>query len=152
MADGRAFLHMTGAGLGPIDFGVLGFSPRPSAEGGEPTDLSDGPGLTFDAKGSNFWIVVNTVDVVPRFCKCSGTDCFIGYRYKLPVTTTWATYTVTWDQFELPAFVVNRPKLNASQVITISFGGIGDSEDFDVSVDNLRLARNTPLDAGEGGQ
>jgi len=93
---------------------------------------------------------VNTIDVVPRFCKCSGSDCFIGYRYKLPVTETWATYAVTWDQFELPAFVVNRPKLDASQVVAISFGGI--NADFDVSVDNLRLARGTPLDAGEGGQ
>jgi hypothetical protein len=150
MADGRTFLHMTGSGLGLVDYGVLGFSPRPSLAGGEPTDLSDGSGITFDAKGNNFSIVIHTVDTVPSFCKCAGGDCFIGYRYKLPVTATWATYTVTWDQFELPGFVVNRPNLDASHVITISFGGLG--EDFDVSVDNLRLARSTHLDAGEGGQ
>jgi len=150
MADGRAFLHMTGSGLGLIDYGVLGFSPLPSLEGGEPTDLSNGPGITFDAKGNNFSILVNTVDTVPRFCKCSGADCFQGYRYKVPVTATWATYTVTWNQFELPGFVVNRPNFDANHIITISFGGLG--EDFDVSLDNLRLARSTPLDAAEGGQ
>jgi hypothetical protein len=150
MADGRVFLQMTGSGLGLVDYGVLSFSPRPSLDGGEPTDLSDGPGFTLDAKGVNLSITIQTVDTVPRFCKCSGADCFIGYRYKLPVTATWATYTVTWNQFELPTFVVNRPSFDPSHLVSISFGGLG--EDFDVSLDNLRLARITPLDAGEGGQ
>ncbi len=149
MADGRVFLQMTGSGLGLVDYGLLGFSARPSLEGGEPTDLSDGPGLTLDAKGTNFSITIQTVDTVPRFCKCSGNDCFAGYRYKLPVTATWAAFTVTWNQFELPSYVVNRPNLDASQIVSISFGGLG--EDFDVSLDNLRLAQ-TSLDAGDGGQ
>lgn len=116
--------------------------------GGEPGDLSDTPGLTFDAKGKNAWIVINTVDIVPRFCKCSGTDCFIGYRYRLPVTETWATYTVTWDRFDLPPYVMNRPVFDAKNITTISFGGFG--EDFVVFVDNLRLTRGANLDAGYG--
>jgi hypothetical protein len=148
--DGRAFLQMTGSGLGPLDYGVLGYSPQASILGGEPTDLSDGPGISFDAKGHHFWVVINTVDTVPRFCKCSGDDCFAGYRYEVPVTPNWATYTVTWDQFALPSYVAHRPSLDAMDIISISFGGI--NGDFDVSVDNVRIADVPNMDAGEGGQ
>ena len=81
---------------------------RPSLVGGDPTDLTDGSGLAFDAKGSNLSIAIQTADTVPRFCKCAGSDCFLGYRYKVAVTSTWATYVVTWDQFKLPSFVVQN--------------------------------------------
>ncbi len=59
--DGRTFLSLTGSGLGAADYGLLGFSPRPSIAGGEPGDLGDGQGLIFDAKGSNVEVIVNTV-------------------------------------------------------------------------------------------
>jgi hypothetical protein len=143
---------MTGSGLvpgsgpGPIDYGILAFSPRPTLSGGDPTDLSDGPGLTFDAKGSNLTILVHTADTVPRFCKCAAKDCFQGYRYKVATTSTWATYTVTWDQLKLPSFVVNQVAFDTKNVVSISFGGLG--EDFDVSIDNLKVASPVPVDGG----
>jgi hypothetical protein len=148
LADDRTFLHLTGSGLISTDYGVLGFSPRPSVAGGDPSDFSGATGITFDAKGSNVWVVINTADVDPRFCKCSGTDCFIGYRYNLPVTTSWATYTVTWDQFQLPSYVVNRPAFDPTTVVTVSFGGVG--SDFEVSIDNLRLSSGAPDASSEG--
>jgi hypothetical protein len=147
--DGRAFLHAAGSGLGILDYGLLSYSPLPSALGGEPADFSDGRGLTFDAKGNHLWVVVHTVNTVPRFCICAGDDCFIGYLYEVPVTPNWATYTVTWEEFALPPYVVNRPSLNYSNIVSISFGGIG--QDFDVSVDNLKIADRLVPDAGQDG-
>ncbi len=141
---------MSGSGLGPSDYGVLTFSPRPSSTGGEPTDLSDGSGVTFDAKGSNGWIDVHTIDTDPPFCKCSGSDCYIGYRYRLPLTDTWATYIVSWEQLTLPMFVVDQQKLDPKNIVAINFGGIG--ETFDVSIDNIRVAHDVPIDSGSGNQ
>ncbi len=149
-AADRTFLQLSGYGLGVVDYGLLGFSPSPSVAGGEPTDLSGAPGLTFDAKGHDAWVIVNTADVVPRFCKCKGADCFVGYRYKLPITDGWASYSLTWEQLELPPYVVSRPAFDPKTVTTISFGKAG-SGDFDVSIDNLRLTRAVELDAGEAG-
>jgi hypothetical protein len=147
-ADGRTFLHMSGSGLGIIDYGLLAFAPRPSVSGGQPADLSGGRGLAFDAKGTNISISIQTADTVPQFCRCAGTDCFSGYRYKLPATATWTTFTVTWDQFKVPPYVVNLPSLDPRNIMTISFGGLG--EDFDASVDNLRVASPAELEGGRG--
>jgi len=68
----------------------------------------------------------------------------------VPVTPNWATYTVMWNQLELPPYVVRRPSLDAMNIVSINFGGLG--EDFDVSVDNIRIADVRNMDAGEGGQ
>jgi hypothetical protein len=144
-ADGRTFVHMTGSGLGTIDYGELVYAPQPSINGGEPTDLSDGGGITFDARGTVLWLDVHTIDTDPRFCKCSGTDCYAGYRYRLPLSSNWTTYTVTWDKLELPSYVVNRPPLSIWRILAIGIGGLG--EDFDVSIDNFALAPRN-VDAG----
>jgi hypothetical protein len=144
-SDGRSFLQLTGSGLGAPDFGLLAFAPRPP--GADPTDFSDTPGLTFDAKGSNLTIQIETVDTDPRFCKCTGTDCFEGYRAHVALTSTWATYTVKWEEFKLPSLVVNQAPLDLKDVVSISFGGI--AEDFDVAIDNLAIAPSVDASAGD---
>jgi hypothetical protein len=149
-AEGRTFLRMSGTGLGTFDAGTLTFTPRPSIQGGEPSDLSSATGIVFEAEGSNLWVDVQTVDNRPAFCRCTQGDCYVGYRYQVPVTASWATYEVDWDQLELPAWIHRKPPLDTTNIVTISFGSFGG--DFDVAVDNLRLAHRVPVEAGSDGE
>jgi hypothetical protein len=143
----RTVFHMTGSGLGANDYGTLDFSPTPGMLGGEPTDMSAGTGITFDAKGDpkNFWVLVGTADTNGRFCKCAGAnfaDCYIGYRFQVTTVnaTDYTPVTVKWTDLALPTWVTRHPVFDATKVVSLSFGGIGTAATFDVSIDNLKLA------------
>jgi hypothetical protein len=138
-ADGRTFLQMKGTGLTPLDMGGLVLTLRPGTNGGGPVDLADGIGISFDAKGTNLWVQIDTIDTEPGFCRCAPSDCYGGYRVQVPVTADWAHYTVLWSELVQPSWVAKRVPLDAHNVVVVGFDGF--SGDFDFAVDNVRLWR-----------